>query len=350
MKNYMNKNKKVLIVLGIIGLLIILATILFVIFKKNKMITINFDTSGGDQIQSIEIEQGDSINLPNITRDGFTFLGWYIGDILVSNKTKFAANTTIFAKWLDESIKTYTITFDTDGGSFVNDLIVECDKEIKFGPNPTKTGFEFVSWIDENETPIVDGALLECKNITLKANWKQDDVVEENIETKTETKTTNKKGTAKKTVYSCSEGTLEGDKCVIESDVKKGCKDDYTLMNETCVSTSSYQSAKKCPSKKLDKTYEGVYIEVSGTNYCGYHELNTNECDESKKLNSKCYEVVESISNPLNECSSGYTYIASQNNKDGCYLTSNTIDICDESYELSDNKCLKRIDAIVSYK
>ena len=52
-------------------------------------------------------------------------------------------------------------------------MTVDCDTELELPTAPTKTGYNFVSWVDKNDTPILDGALLTCSDITLYANWEK---------------------------------------------------------------------------------------------------------------------------------------------------------------------------------
>ena len=74
----------------------------------------------------------------------------------------------------DKDPKTYTVTFDSKGGSNVESIKVECEKELVLPTNPTKEGYEFVSWIDKNGKSILNGALLTCEDVTLYADWKEE--------------------------------------------------------------------------------------------------------------------------------------------------------------------------------
>lgn len=69
-------------------------------------------------------------------------------------------------------INEFKVTFNTEGGSNVKSINVKCGDTLKLPERPTKEGYEFVSWIDKNETPIYDDALLSCNDITLTAKWK----------------------------------------------------------------------------------------------------------------------------------------------------------------------------------
>ena len=55
------------------------------------------------------------------------------------------------------SVKTYTITFHTDGGSYVEAISYKHKEQVTL-PNPTKEGYTFKGWfIDENHQTSIDG-------------------------------------------------------------------------------------------------------------------------------------------------------------------------------------------------
>ena len=58
----------------------------------------------------------------------------------------------------------YTVTFNTDGGSYVAPQTIEEDSLATKPNNPTKTGYDFVSWDYNFTTPITT-------NKTIKASW-----------------------------------------------------------------------------------------------------------------------------------------------------------------------------------
>lgn len=65
--------------------------------------------------------------------------------------------------------KTYTITFDTDGGTNVDSVVIEENEKLILPEEPTKEGYNFNGWLLNgnlfNESNSID------KNITLKADW-----------------------------------------------------------------------------------------------------------------------------------------------------------------------------------
>lgn len=144
------------------------------ISNKAKTVTTKFDTDGGNVIDNIVIEKGDNILLPvNPTREGYIFVGWLDKDGKIVNKNiKVSSNITLKAQWIKKGIKTSTIKFNTDGGTNVENIIVEKGKLIMLPTNPTKEGYAFAGWVDENGNAITEGTIVN-KNMTIKATWKQ---------------------------------------------------------------------------------------------------------------------------------------------------------------------------------
>ena len=157
-----NKKKKIVII-AVIVLVLLLAGLLVFFLLKNRKVTIKFDSDGGTAVEKQVIKKGGTITIPESTKEGFTLEGWFIEEEKVTSTKTFDKNTTLKARWSIIEAKTYTITFDSKGGTEVSPLKVECDKEVTLPVAPTKEGYTFVSWVDKNETPILDGALLSCE-------------------------------------------------------------------------------------------------------------------------------------------------------------------------------------------
>ena len=170
-----NNKKKIIIIISIVlGTLLILGLVLFLVLR-NKKITITFDSDGGTTVEVQKIKKGGTITIPESTKEGFTLDGWFIDEQRVTSTTTFNKNTTVKAKWTTAKPKSFKVTFDSKEGSPVEPIEVECNKELTLPENPTKEGYIFVSWVDKNETPILDDALLACEDITLYANWQEKD-------------------------------------------------------------------------------------------------------------------------------------------------------------------------------
>lgn len=128
--------------------------------------TVTFETGTDTQIASQEVEEETVAVAPtNPTKSGYAFKGWYNGDEKWSFTTKVTENVTLTAKW----VKTYKVTFNTDGGSKVSTQTVEEGKLATKPTDPTKDKFKFVEWTLDGKT--YDFKTKITDNITLKATW-----------------------------------------------------------------------------------------------------------------------------------------------------------------------------------
>ena len=127
---------------------------------KVNSYTITFDTAGGSAIAPITQDYGTAITTPaDPTREGYTFIGW---DKAIP-ATMPAENMTIKAQW---KVNSYTITFDTNGGSAIAPITQDYGTAITTPANPTKEGYTFIGW--DKAIP----ATMPAENMTIKAKWK----------------------------------------------------------------------------------------------------------------------------------------------------------------------------------
>lgn len=326
-----------------------------------KTFIVHFDTDGGSKIDDMIVEVGKELVLPsNPTKKGYTFDSW------VDSKGKEVKDNavldvddeeiTLLAKWVkaDEK-KTYVVTFDTKGGSSISKMTVDCSKYLKLPKNPTKKGYTFVRWEDKNGTPIYNDANLACENITLYAVWEKEGSSDAT--------------TTKEVVYSCPSGyTLNGQKCTIEAAASESCPSGTYEYDGKCVTVTydAREDAKVSCGKKtvhygMGHTGEeqGVPYQL-GTWYCYYGEVTPNPgqstcTSQGRKWVStvgKCY--YDSDQNTTRTCThlSNYVYIANPASvrpgatlNGGCYPIQNKTKSCESGYTLTNDKCVKTIDA-----
>lgn len=159
---------------------------------------VTFDTNGGKSIENLNVEDGKTIDsIPTPTRDGYTFEGWYYNDEVFDFSTVITKNITLTAKWavVDKPVsgntntatKTYTVSFDSAGGTPVGSKRVGSNKTVVKPANPTRDGYTFIGWY--NGTVKFDFATKITKNITLTAKWEKVEVSEEPEAAKTYTVT-----------------------------------------------------------------------------------------------------------------------------------------------------------------
>ena len=90
----------------------------------------------------------------------------------VLKTTKYVCPMNDIEKDIKEAI---TITFDTKGGSIIDSITIGKDTELTLPKDPMRDGYVFKGWVDKNETPIYNKALL-AEDTTLYAVWEKDEI------------------------------------------------------------------------------------------------------------------------------------------------------------------------------
>ena len=143
----------------------------------SEKISITFEENGGVEVEDMEISiSSTSVQLPTPTRDGYTFDGWYLDEALTQPFTLASLLTqsgalTLYAKW-DEDVVTYTITFETNGGTAVTAITQAAGTAVTAPTAPTKEGFTFGGWYSDSAlTTAYTFGNMPAENITLYAKW-----------------------------------------------------------------------------------------------------------------------------------------------------------------------------------
>jgi len=135
--------------------------------------TISFNSNGGSSVNSIIGDyESSTIQPDNPTKEGYTFIGWF-SDIELATPYTFttmpAENITLYAKWSNNS---YTILFNSNGGSSVNSIIGDYESSTIQPDNPTKEGYTFIGWFSDIElTTPYTFTTMPAENSTLYAKW-----------------------------------------------------------------------------------------------------------------------------------------------------------------------------------
>ena len=131
--------------------------------------TVIFEVDHGTPIAPITTSRIDEE--PQTTRDGYTFAGWYKDGGFVKKAVfpyEVTEDHTLYAKW--EKNK-YTVRFDTDGGTYVSDMIVSV---IDRSPETTRDGYEFEGWYtDKTFSNKISFPYEVTEDQTLYAKWTQ---------------------------------------------------------------------------------------------------------------------------------------------------------------------------------
>ena len=139
--------------------------------------TVSFESNGGTPVDSQEITENGTVTKPeDPTREGYTFAGWYVDEALETPydfSQAVTSNFTLYAKWT-ENITYYTVTFNSNGGSLVENQTVAEDGTVSKPADPTREGYTFTGWYsDEACTQIYDFASAVTGDLTLYAGWQE---------------------------------------------------------------------------------------------------------------------------------------------------------------------------------
>lgn len=120
-------------------------------------------------------EEVEDIAMPK--KDGHTFVGWFTERNGQGSKFvlpyEMVEDVTLYPYWkvLDPST-TYTVTFETNGGSAVSPYTVKVGETIPQPTEPTKADYAFSGWyLDELFTQPVSFPYTVNSNVTLYAKW-----------------------------------------------------------------------------------------------------------------------------------------------------------------------------------
>jgi len=379
----MSKKKKIIIAIIVALILIGAAVTLFFVLKKDKdkkggdtpkpvakqQITIVFDADGGEKVDDIKVAKGTSFQLPETSKEGYTFAGWYNGSKLYTDDdtAEIESNIVLTAKWekKEEEQKTLKVVFDSKGGSKVKDMTFTCGKDgsvtLNSLPKPKKDAYNFLSWEDKHGKSILNGAKLTCDSAELKlyASWEYDGPTANPEQDPNASKT-----------YKCPSGyTLNGEtkKCTISKDASFACPSATKEYNGKCIkATDKENGTRTCPTISIEgHDYVGTKVEA-GTTFCYYAPVSyytTKESCESVSnglsidsdghydwRGEKCYKAA--LTNYKTTCSTGYTYYTKDiiqglgiHDAAGCYKTYDKVGSCEPEYTLNGSKCVKTIDA-----
>ena len=169
----MDKNKIIYVLVGIIAVLIASIIALLVINNKDsKTYTVLFETNGGSLVETQTVKKGETVSKPtNPEKEGYVFEEWtYLGKTYDFNK-KVESDLKLIAKWnkIADEVETFTVKFDSDGGTTISSLTVKKGDKIERPDDPKKEGYSFDGWFLNDE--IYDFEKSVNKNIELKAKW-----------------------------------------------------------------------------------------------------------------------------------------------------------------------------------
>lgn len=116
-----------------------------------------------------------AITLRDPGRSGYTFAGWYndaafTGSVVLTIPTGSTGNRTLYARW---TVITYTITYILDGGTnnAANPATYTVATPTIVLQNPTRSGYSFLYWSEENASVTNTIPIGSTGNKTFTARW-----------------------------------------------------------------------------------------------------------------------------------------------------------------------------------
>ena len=151
--------------------------VILIAFWSAVIYTISYDLNGGVEniLNPINYTiETETITIEPILKEGYQFLGWYSNSNFSGEPTTTitegsTGDISLYAKW---SVNQYTVSFEENGGSLVNDITADFGVPLTSPANPIREGYTFGGWyIDTSFTTSYIFKTIEAQDLTLYAKW-----------------------------------------------------------------------------------------------------------------------------------------------------------------------------------
>ena len=170
MKEFINKNSKLLSIIA--GVIILIAIIIGIVVYNNNHLTITYLVDD-DEYKVVEnIKKGQTVDSPKApTKEGYTFEGWYLDDEKFDFDNEIKSKIVLKARF---TINKYNVAFVNTFAETKTET-VEWNKKVSKPADPTAYGYTFTGWYSNYELYNFDTPVKE--DLTLTAGWYRDTVV-----------------------------------------------------------------------------------------------------------------------------------------------------------------------------
>jgi|GEM_PF-4258743 len=135
--------------------------------KWEKIIYKNLTLDSGTGTKVKKEEQNTVINLSELSRDNYRFLGWKVnGEGSFVTSVKLDEDKTVVAFWVEQ----VTVAFNSEGGTSYDNQVIDINTSISL-PTPEKTDHRFLGWVLAGTK--VGSSMSFSSNTTLTAKWEE---------------------------------------------------------------------------------------------------------------------------------------------------------------------------------
>ena len=167
------EKKQVFVMLGVV--VAITAAIVAYCLLYGNQYTVKFDSNGGTEVEKQVVRVGDKAVEPETpVREGYKFIEWQLEGEKFDFDTSIKKNIVLVAQWqkvTDAAEIFYHITFDSKGGSKVEEQYIAVGETIVKPTDPVKEGYTFKGWYYNDTKYDFDKKV--SQDMTLTAKWKE---------------------------------------------------------------------------------------------------------------------------------------------------------------------------------
>ncbi len=142
---------------------------------------VTFEPNNGNAATSKWVYDGESVSRPSDpSRKCYRFIGWYLNGVKYNFDRPVTGDIVLQARYEEDGScnqkrETYTVSFNSKGGSSVRSQTVDAGDRAYKPSNPTKSGYRFLGWYDEYGYKYNFNARV-YEDIILYARWEKDEV------------------------------------------------------------------------------------------------------------------------------------------------------------------------------
>lgn len=134
--------------------------------------SVTFMSNSDSEILPQNIKENGFVIKPNDPqKEGFEFLGWYLNGEIFDFSSPICQNLELVAMWQAIVPPTVIVTFDTNGGAYAENKVIDKNSCVTKPNDPIKEGFVFIGWYLKDE--LFDFATVINEDIVLVAMWEQ---------------------------------------------------------------------------------------------------------------------------------------------------------------------------------